>query len=44
MESSESEPRMTRRNTVFNIVKTGQVLGPGMSLEETCLLTRWQSA
>lgn len=44
MESSESEPRMTRRNTVFSIVKTGQVLGLGISLEETCLLTRRQSA
>ncbi len=44
MESSESEPRRTRRNMAFSIVKTGQVLGLGTSLEETCLLTRRQSA
>jgi hypothetical protein len=44
MEPSASEPRTTRRNRVLSTVKTGQELGPGMSLEETCLLARRQSA
>ncbi len=44
MEPSANEPRTTRRNMVFSIAKTGQVLDPGLGLEETCLLARRESA